>query len=60
MEMFQEALRVWMPFQAGSGKGTESRPGKSAKGSDNQSELEALRQQLKDMQKTIDSIAGKE
>lgn len=60
MEMFQEAMRMWMPFPTGSDKPADSKAGKVDKGSDNQSELDALRQQLKDMQKTIDSIAGKE
>ncbi len=58
MDMFQEAMRLWMPFQGGAGEAsTEAGPAKSG---DNEKELNALRQQLKDMQKTIDSIAGKE
>ena len=60
MDMFQEALRMWMPFQTGNDKPTAGDTGKSGKGGDNQSELDSLRQQLKDMQKTIDSIAGKD
>ncbi len=60
MEMFQEAMRMWMPFPTGGDKPADSKAGKVDKGSDNQSELDALRQQLRDMQKTIDSIAGKE
>jgi len=42
------------------GNEDETKGAKTGKGSDNQSELDALRQQLKDMQKTIDTIAGKE
>ena len=57
MEMFQEAMRMWMPFQTGNDEPTDK---ESGKGADNQSELDSLRQQLKDMQKTIDSIAGKD
>lgn len=60
MEMFQEAMRMWMPFPTGAGKEPASRAEKSEKGSDKQSDLDALRQQLKDIQKTIDSIAGKD
>ena len=58
MDMFQEAMRMWMPFQTGSDAG--GRGGQSAENNDHQAELDSLRRQLKDMQKTIDSIAGKE
>ena len=60
MEMFQEAMRMWMPFQTGNDKPAGGEKDKSGKGADNQSELDSLRQQLKDMQKTIESIAGKD
>ena len=66
MEMFQEAMRVWMPFQTGA----DAQPGqpgeppsgeaKSAKPGGKDPELDALRQQLHDMQKTIESIAKKD
>lgn len=53
MDLFQEAMRMWMPFQTPE----SDAPGKSG---GNDKELDALRQQLKDMQKTIDSIAKKD
>ena len=68
MEMFQEAMRMWMPFQTGSdaqpGEGQAGEPqaggSKSAKPGGKDAELDALRQQLRDMQKTIESIAKKD
>lgn len=59
VEMFQEAMRMWMPFQtaADAGRKAETENGASA---DKESELDALRRQLRDMQKTIDSIAKKD
>ncbi len=59
VEMFQEAMRMWMPFQtaADAGRKAETENGASA---DKESELDALRRQLRYMQKTIDSIAKKD
>jgi polyhydroxyalkanoate synthesis regulator protein len=58
VEMFQEAMRMWMPFQtAAAEKEAGSGTGKSGEA---ESELDALRRQLRDMQKTIDSIAKKD
>lgn len=58
VEMFQEAMRMWMPFQtAAAEKEAGSGSGKSG---ETESELDALRRQLRDMQKTIDSIAKKD
>ncbi len=56
MDMFQEAMRMWLPFQTA---GSET-AGKGGAGDKHEAELDSLRQQLKDMQKTIDSIAGKD
>ena len=53
MELFTEAMRVWMPFTAGNPNGTRKAPAR-------EEEIDALRRQLKEMQKTIDTIAGKE
>jgi polyhydroxyalkanoate synthesis repressor PhaR len=50
MEMFSEAMRVWMPF-AGE-RETKKPPAR-------QEEIESLRQQLQEMQKTIETIANK-
>jgi polyhydroxyalkanoate synthesis repressor PhaR len=55
MEMFSEAMRMWVPFARGNGEA----PGAKRPAARDE-EIEALRRQLKDMQKTIDSIAGKE
>ena len=68
MEMFSEAMRLWMPFAAGEGArpptgeaGGQGRPNNQApaEAPASQSEIEALRQQLTEMQKTIESIAGR-
>ena len=61
MEMFSEAMRMWTPFKAGLG-----RPGDAASAGGTEpsppardEELDALRRQLGEMQKTIDTIAGR-
>ena len=51
MEMFTEAMRLWAPF-AGA-------PPKSAKDPDREADIEALRRQVQEMQKTIETIAKK-
>jgi polyhydroxyalkanoate synthesis repressor PhaR len=74
MEMFQEAMRMWMPFQTGSeGESEEAESGDSSagkpgaqksgvpkSGAQKDSELDAMRRQLRDMQNTIDEIAKKD
>ena len=62
MEMFSEAMRMWMPLAAGesaAGGGTDdgdaSDPAEA--GPPAEAELEALRRQLGEMQKTIEAIA---
>ena len=62
MEMFSEAMRLMIPFapgaasQAGAGhQGSQN----TKKGSADRDEIEALRRQLGEMQKTIDTIAGR-
>jgi polyhydroxyalkanoate synthesis repressor PhaR len=60
MEMFQEAMRMWMPFQTSADAEPEQTEKGKAPSGDKESELEALRKQLRDMQKTIDSIAKKD
>jgi polyhydroxyalkanoate synthesis repressor PhaR len=65
MEMFQEAMRMWMPFQTGSdaqpGASGEPQSGeaKPSKSGGKDAELDAMRQQLRDMQKAIETIATK-
>jgi len=62
MEMFSEAMRLWTPLTAGIG----ARPGEAAAAggaptppSAGEDELDALRRQLGEMQKTIETIAGR-
>ena len=58
VEMFSEAMRVWMPFAgaAGAKAGPEQPSGEAAP---DEGEIEALRRQLQEMQKTIETIAKK-
>ncbi len=62
MEMFSEAMRMWMPFAA-SGEAGPRPPAKAgeggAKSDARDKELESLRRQLAEMQKTLETIAGK-
>ncbi len=59
VEMFSEAMRMWMPFAgAAGGKAASGRPPEEAE--KDKSEIEALRRQLQEMQKTIDTIAKKD
>ncbi len=73
MEMFSEAMRLWVPFAGGFGERPAAQPGNSSepagaeagnsrgesKGKQpaQEEEIEALRRQLGEMQKTIDTIA---
>jgi polyhydroxyalkanoate synthesis repressor PhaR len=54
MEMFTEAMRMWAPFVPSGGKA----PPPAA--SERDREIDALREQLKEMQKTLETIAKKE
>jgi polyhydroxyalkanoate synthesis repressor PhaR len=59
IEMFTEAMRMWMPFAGGAaaanagGNKTEAQPEASEK------EIDSLRRQLAEMQKTLETIAGR-
>lgn len=53
MDMFSDAMRLWLP-----GGGSPDQP-EGTKSDVENSELDSLRQQLTEMQKTIDSIAKK-
>jgi polyhydroxyalkanoate synthesis repressor PhaR len=58
MEMFSEAMRLWMPFPgAGTNTGNAEEPKKATGRED---EIEALRRQLGEMQKTIEGLARRE
>ncbi len=59
VEMFSEAMRMWMPFAGAAGaKAEPDQPSEeTAKG---EGEIEALRRQLQEMQKTIETIARKD
>ena len=59
IEMFTEAMRMWMPFAGGAaaanagGNKAEAQPEASEK------EIDSLRRQLAEMQKTLETIAGR-
>ena len=59
VEKFSEAMRMWMPFaEAAGAKAEPDQPSEeTAKG---EGEIEALRRQLQEMQKTIETIARKD
>ena len=63
VEMFTEAMRMWVPFAAGGGMPAPGNSGTAAKGAGKtegrQEELESLRRQLSEMQKTLETIAGR-
>ncbi|MGH6923826.1 MAG: polyhydroxyalkanoate synthesis repressor PhaR [Propylenella sp.] len=63
MEMFSEAMRMWIPFAAGGNAGAPRNSGgageSGAKSEARDKELESLRRQLSEMQKTLESIARK-
>ena len=65
MEMFNEAMRMWAPFaiagEASPGtRNAGGQAGDAKKPSARDAELDALRRQLAEMQKTIDTMAGGE
>jgi len=58
MEMFSEAMRMWVPFAAPRSE-PSSPADANASGGGRDEEIEALRRQLGEMQKTIEAIAGR-
>ena len=62
MEMFSEAMKMWMPFAPGGANSgahpTGGNPG-ATKPEANEKELESLRRQLAEMQKILETIAGR-
>ena len=61
VEMFSEAMRMWMPFAGTASAGAETGPDQSSEEAANDAgEIEALRRQLQEIQKTIETIAKKD
>jgi polyhydroxyalkanoate synthesis repressor PhaR len=61
IEMFTEAMRMWMPF-AGDAAPTNSGRNAGEGGAQSEAsakEIDSLRRQLSEMQKTLESIAGR-
>jgi polyhydroxyalkanoate synthesis repressor PhaR len=61
LEMFSEAMRMWMPFAAGGNGGAaqNSAGGPAAAKDAGSDDIDALRRQVAEMQKTLDAIAGR-
>jgi polyhydroxyalkanoate synthesis repressor PhaR len=62
MEMVSEAMKMWMPFAPGGANSGSHEPGGNpgaAKPEASEKELESLRRQLAEMQKTLETIAGR-
>ena len=61
MEMFTEAMRMWMPFAGGAGAANSGRSAgeAAAQPEASEKEIDSLRRQLSEMQKTLDTIAGR-
>ncbi len=59
MEMFTEAMRMWMPFAAGAGNSGGKAGDAAAHPEASEKEIDSLRRQLSEMQKTLDTIAGR-
>jgi polyhydroxyalkanoate synthesis repressor PhaR len=62
MEMFSEAMRMFAPFaKGGANSAGGGNPGGTggAKSEASEKEIDSLRRQLAEMQKTLDSIAGR-
>lgn len=62
MEMFSEAIRMWMPFAAGGAEAGGTKAGGTpgvAKEEASEEEIDSLRRQLSEMQKTLETIAGR-
>jgi polyhydroxyalkanoate synthesis repressor PhaR len=63
MEMFSEAMRMWMPFGGAAPNSTNatgnSNRGDNGRQPETSEELDSLRRQLSEMQKTLDALAGR-
>ena len=59
VEIFSEAMRMWMPFAGATIAGAEPEPAAGAKARE-ENDIDALRRQLRELQKTVETIAGKD
>ena len=59
MAMFQEAMKVFVPFAGMPGVAPANPPSTEAKKSENTPPLQSLQEQMKEMQRQIDRLAGK-
>ncbi len=59
IEMFTEAMRMWMPFAGGTGPTNAAGSGAAGQSEASEKEIDSLRRQLSEMQKTLDTIAGR-
>jgi polyhydroxyalkanoate synthesis regulator protein len=64
MEMFSEAMRMWMPFagapnSGAAGERTRNSGSEAGAQEASEEEIDSLRRQLSEMQKTLDTIAGR-
>jgi len=58
MEMFDRAMRMFIPFGGGTGPETRAAPDAAPEPAPRPSDLERLREQIEAMQRKIDAIAG--
>ena len=59
VEIFSEAMRMWMPFAGATIAGAEPEPAAGTKARE-ENDIDALRRQLRELQKTVETIAGKD
>lgn len=59
MAMFQEAMKVFVPFTGMPGVAPANPPSTEAKKPENGEPLQSLQEQMKEMQRQIDRLAGK-
>lgn len=59
IEMFTEAMRMWMPFAGGAGATNAAGGAATGQSEASEQEIDSLRRQLSEMQKTLDTIAGR-
>ncbi len=59
IEMFTEAMRMWMPFAGGAAAANAGGNKGEAQPEASEKEIDSLRRQLAEMQKTLETIAGR-
>lgn len=57
VDLFQQAMRVWTPFPEASSKSAPNSEGSPGSGQGGEAEIDALRRQVDELQKSIDTIA---